>query len=194
MSDKLINLFDRYKLSLGLSLVGIVLIIGGLFLGSKPQPKDYPKESLVESQKSITVDVSGAVNKPGVYKLKDGSRIEDAVSIAGGFSNEAQSEYIAKVLNLAAKLVDGSKIYVPKTGESASAPAVAGTTSTANTSGQININSASASELDSLPGVGVVTVQKIISGRPYQAIDELLSKKVVSKSVFDKIKDQLIVY
>lgn len=184
------GIINRYKLPIGLCLVGIVLIIGGLFLSSKPAQKIYPKESLTESQKFITVDVSGAVNKPGVYKIKDSGRVEDAIAAAGGFSGEAQSEYIAKVLNLAAKLVDGSKIYVPKTGESVTASAIAGT----GTSSKININSASNSELDGLLGVGEKTVPKIISGRPYQSIEELVSKKIMSKAVFDKIRDQLVVY
>lgn len=194
MSDKIINFLDRYKLPLGLILVGVVLIIGGLMVGSKPQPKDYPKASLVESQKTITVDVSGAVNKPGVYQLKEGQRIEDAVSLAGGFSSDANSEYVAKVLNLATKLVDGSKIYVPKVGEGVSSTSNVSGVSATNTATKININSASSSELDTLPGIGEVTAQKIISGRPYQTTDELLTKKVVSKSVYDKIKDQLVVY
>ncbi len=180
---------DRFKLPLALSLVGIVLIAGGLFLSPKSQQKVYPKESIVESQKTVTVDVSGAVSSPGVYRLKDGARIEDAIKLAGGLSPQAQSEYVAKVLNLAQKLVDGSKVYIPKNGEQVSG-AVSGTA----TSGKININSASASELDGLPGIGEVTAQKIISNRPYQAAEELVAKKVVSKTVFDKIKDQLVVY
>lgn len=191
MSDRLLNLLDRFKLPLALSLVGIVLIIGGLFIGNS-KPKTYPAASIVENPavKLISVDVSGAVNKPGVYQLKNGSRIEDAVSAAGGFSSDANSEYVAKVLNLAQKLVDGSKLYIPKNGEEV-AGAVNGI---AGSSNKININTASSSELDSLPQVGEATVQKIISNRPYQTVDELLSKKAVTKSVFDKIKDQLVVY
>lgn len=189
--SKTASLIDRFKLPLGLSLIGIILIIGGLTIGSKPQPKVFPKESLVSSEKQVTVDVSGAVYKPGVYKLEDGSRIEDAISQAGGFTPDAQNGYVTKVLNLAQKLVDGSKIYIPKEGESAPPNGgVAGTVSEA----KININTASLSELDSLPGVGSVTAQKIVASRPYQTIEELVSKKAVSKSVFDKIKDQLVVY
>lgn len=181
------SLIDRFKLPIALSLVGIVLIIGGLVMGSKPQVKDYPKESLVSNEKLVTVDVSGAVNKPGVYKLSSGSRIEDAISQAGGFTQDAQNEYITKVLNLAQKLVDGSKIYIPKEGEIAGVSAV-------SEAKKININTASLSELDSLSGVGSVTAQKIVAGRPYQTVEELVSKKAVGKAVFDKIKDQLVVY
>lgn len=190
MSEEPFRVLDRFKLPIALSLVGIVLIIGGLFIGNKNTSKIYPKESLVEDKKILTVDVSGAVNQPGVYKLKEGSRIEDAISSAGGFSKEAQSEYIAKVLNLAQKLVDGSKIYIPKTGEIAGVS----TNSITEADKKININTASTPELDTLPEVGEATAKKIISGRPYQAVEELLSKKVVGRAVFEKIKDQLVVY
>lgn len=193
MSDRLIQALDRFKLPISLALLGVVLIVGGLIMG-KQTPKSFPKESIVENpaEKLLTIDVSGAVNKPGVYKLKNGSRIEDAVSLAGGFSQDAQSEYIAKVLNLAQKLVDGSKIYIPKAGE-ATGGLVSGSANS-NITAKININTASVSELDSLSGVGEVTARKIISGRPYQAIEELVSKKVVGKAAFDKIKDQLVIY
>lgn len=187
---------DHFKLPIGLSLVGLVLIIGGIFASGlqKATPKQFPKESLVESQKIISVDVSGAVKTPGVYKLKEGSRIQDAISSAGGFSGEANQEYISKYLNLAQKLSDGSKVYVPTAGEqaggAAGGPAVAGV----ETRGKVNINTATQAELEALPGIGPVTASKVISDRPYGGAEELLSKKVLSKTVFEKIKDQLVVY
>lgn len=193
MSDKLIQVLEKFKLPLSLALLGIVLIVGGLIMGSKT-PKNFPKESIVENpvNKLLTVDVSGAVNKPGVYKLKDGSRIEDAVSASGGFSGEVNQEYIAKVLNLAQKLVDGSKVYIPKAGEATGI--VAGVSANQAAGGKININLASPSELESLQDIAKTRAQSIISGRPYQTIEELVSKKIISKTIFDKIKDQLVVY
>lgn len=194
MSEKLLVL-EKFKLPIALSLLGTVLIIGGIFTSSlyKAKPKDFPKESLVESQKTISVDVSGAVLKPGVYQLKDGVRIEQAISVAGGFVQNSNREYISKYLNLAQKLTDGSKIYIPFEGENAAAAGgstVAGT----NTQTKVNINTASQAEIEALPSIGSSTALKIISGRPYQAIDELVNKKVVSKAVFEKIKDTLVVY
>ncbi len=186
---------DQFKLPIGLSLVGIVLIIGGMFASglNKQKPKEFPKESLVEGQKMISVDVSGAVIKPGVYQLKDGSRIKDAVSSAGGFTDAVNTEYISKYLNMAQKLSDGSKVYVPLKGEEA----VVNQTNTvagAKTEAKVNINTANQPELEALPGIGPVTASKIISDRPYQKKEDLLSKKTVGKSVFEKIKDQLVVY
>lgn len=202
---------DQFKLPIGLSVVGIVLIVGGMFAsGLTKQPstssgQNFPKESLVQpSQKQISVDISGAVEKPGVYKLSDGSRIEDVVKMAGGFSKEANTEYISKYLNMAQKISDGSKIYVPLQGEQAvanQAGVVGGTTSLSgvNSTGvksgaKVNVNTATQAELEALPGIGPVTASKIISDRPFGSVEELLSKKVLGKSVFEKIKDQLVLY
>ncbi len=84
-------------------MAGIVLIVGGMFtsglINSKPKDSsglDFPKESLMENQKMMSVDVSGAVAKPGVYQIKDGGRIEDAVKVAGGFTEGADKEYVSK--------------------------------------------------------------------------------------------------
>ncbi len=191
---------EKFKLPIGLSLVGVVLIIGGMLL-NKPKPAPaaagFPKESLVTtSQKTLSVDVSGAVSKPGVYDLSDGSRIEDAVALAGGFTEGVNKEYISKSLNMAQKLSDGTKIYIPFEGEQPARIAtqsVAGGGNTSNNS-SVNINTATQAELESLPGIGPVTASKIISDRPYQTIEDLLNKKIVSKTVFDKIKDQLVLY
>lgn len=194
MLDKLLANIDKFKFPLALCLIGVVLIIGGIFASSLNKPTlQYPKASLIDSQKLISVDVSGAIKKPGVYQLKDGSRIEDSIKAAGGFSANANQEYISKYLNLAQKLSDGTKIFVPAEGDSG--PGIqSGGVSGINTQAKININTASQSELESLPGIGSVTASKIISSRPYQEIADLFNKKAVSKAVFEKIKDLLMVY
>lgn len=192
------ELLERYKIPLALSLVGIVLIIGGIFASGvgksskSVSAKSFPKESLVSTPPQLTqlkIDISGAVENPGVYTLTPDSRVEDALKSAGGIKTEANQEYISKSLNLSQKLSDGMKIYVPFQGE-VSGGVVAGV-STSSQGSTIGINSATPEGLDSLPGVGPVTAQKIISGRPYQSLDDLVNKKVVSKSVFEKIKDQI---
>ena len=202
----LVEILDKFKLPLLVLLVGIVLIIGGFFssnLLNKPKvaaTQGFPKESLV-SAKQISVDISGAVNKPGVYKLPFDSRVEEAVSASGGLSAEANLEYISKYLNMAQKLSDGSKVYLPKQGEMGVAVgggSVAGVSiqagSQSQPGGQVNINSASQSELEALPGIGPVTAAKIIASRPYQTIDDLQTQKIVSKSVFEKIKGSIVVH
>lgn len=191
------DFWQRFKLPIGLSLVGLILILGGIFTSglNKSKPKDFPKESLVDSQKQISVDVSGAVAKPGVYQLKDGARIEDAVVAAGGFTTTVNQEYVSKYLNMAQKISDGSKVYVPVSGDSTVAGGFVGQSGVAGAKiVQVNINTATQAELEALPGIGPVTASRIISDRPYQTVEELQSKKVVSKAVFEKIKEQLVVY
>lgn len=191
--DSLYELLDKYKLPLGLSLVGLVLIIGGLFSSglvenyqntSKKVASSFPKESIVQASQ-LKVDVSGAVNKPGVYSLSSNSRIEDVIKAAGGFSASSSAEYIAKNLNLSQKVADGQKVYIPFEGETYASSQVAG----AQVGSKIGINSGSMSELESLPGVGPATATKIVNLRPYNEVSELLSKKAISKSVYEKIKD-----
>lgn len=186
----MVEKLERFKIPIALSLVGLVLIIGGSVVSSKkPEQKTFPKESLIQEQKSILVDVSGAVNKPGVYSLPEGSRIEEVIKLAGGIAENANTEFISKQLNLAQKISDGSKIYVPFEGEQGGV--VAGVA--AGTGTQVNINTSTQGELESLPGVGPVTASKIVSGRPYQSLDELVNKKIVGKAVYEKIKD-LVIY
>lgn len=178
---------QKFRLPIGLALIGIVLIIGGIVSSGLNKPKTYPKESLVQSQKLISIDVSGAVNNPGVYQIKDGSRIEEAIVAAGGFSENANKEYISKYLNMAQKLSDGGKIYVPFVGEQ-------GIVAGESKAEKVNINTATQAELEALSGIGPGYASKIISDRPYQTIEDLLNKKIIPKSTFDKIKDQLVVY
>lgn len=187
---------EQFKIPIALSLLGLVLIIGGVFASglNKQQQKTFPKESLAESQKLISIDVSGAVQKPGVYKLTYGSRIEQAIQASGGFSKEANQEYISKYLNMAQKVSDGTKVYVPFEGEQASGPQRNGGVAGTQTNSQVNINTVTQAELESLPGIGPVTASKIISDRPFQVVEDLLNKKTVSKAIFEKIKEQLVVY
>lgn len=201
MQDKLFASIEKFKLPIALSVLGLVLIIGGIFASpltksGSSRTKEFPKESLVDAAKMLSVDISGAVKKPGVYQLKDGSRIEEAIKAAGGFSDTANTEYISKYLNLAQKLSDGSKVYVPIEGEAitGSSGSISQAGTVAGIISKVNINSASQAEIEALPGIGPVTAAKIISGRPYQTVDELSSKKVVSKAVFEKIKEQIVVY
>jgi competence protein ComEA len=205
-------ILERLKphwLPIGLGLAGMIFLGYGLL--TLVTPKDSKGEITFEAasdvsplakeaeKKQLTVDVSGAVEKPGVYDLPADARIQDALIAAGGMSPDADREKVSKGINLAAKLIDGGKIYIPKVGESA---AVAGLASSGSTvlgteignSGTINLNTASASELDKLQGVGPVTAEKIISNRPYGSIEELVSKKVVSQKVFESIKGIISVY
>lgn len=184
---------ESFKIPIALSLVGVVLIVGGLiFSNTQKETPQFPEKSLVKSSK-VLVDVAGAVKDPGVYELDANARVEDAVTGAGGLSNDADNEYIAKYINMAQKVSDGGKIYIPKVGEKVSTGAVTLGVSTAAASSQVNVNSATQAELEALPGIGEVTASKIISGRPYSKIEDLLNQKIVSKSTYEKIKDSIVV-
>jgi len=146
------------------------------------------------SSRMLIVDIEGAVEKPGVYELPDGSRIEDLLQKAGGVTSQADSEWIAKTLNRASLLTDGAKVFILKKGESQSTAIPSGN-QTAGAQTQsfagISINTASQSELESLPGIGPVTAGKVISGRPYLRLEELVERKIIGSSVFEKIKGQI---
>jgi competence protein ComEA len=151
----------------------------------------------VASSPAWMVDVAGAVMRPGLYALPPGSRVADAIRAAGGYGGRVDASGVAATLNLAEVLHDGAKVVVPERGTSTAstggsgsgvAGAPAGGTSAG---GRIDLNRASASELDTLPGIGPVTAAKIIAAReeqPFQAVDDLLARKVVSASVMTKIR------
>ncbi|MEX2028020.1 MAG: ComEA family DNA-binding protein [Candidatus Curtissbacteria bacterium] len=186
-SSKKLNLFI-----VGVFLVGLfVLALGvGLFFLKNSKGEDVkiisasPASQGEALQGVVVVDVAGAVVNPGVYTLSPNLRVDDAIKAAGGLVEEADTSK----MNLAAKIADGQKIFVPNKLDSS---IVGG--SVAGMSSLVNINSATEGELDTLPGVGPVSAQKIIAGRPYGALEDLITKKVVSASVFEKIKD-LITY
>jgi competence protein ComEA len=198
-------LLKKYWLPLVLGFAGLLFFIYGLaaLLGSFSKPQEVSFKSASSStqtdvnlppQNAIQIDIEGAVVAPGVYKLAASSIIQDALMSAQGLAADADRDWVAKNLNLAAKLSDGAKVYVPQVGEAVTQTADAGTQGVVDSQSLININTASSDSLDSLPGVGPVTVTKIVNGRPYTNVNELLDKKAVSAKVFDEIKDKISVY
>lgn len=145
----------------------------------------------VRVESTMLVDVEGAVVHPGVYTLSEGSRVEEAITAAGGFTKDADHDATARSVNRAAKLSDGAKLYIPAVGESSESFPPTSLSSPNSLISPININSSSQSELESLSGIGPVTAGKIISGRPHMRLEELVEKKAMSQSLFDKLKDQL---
>lgn len=156
-------------------------------------------------QGKVFVDVSGAVKKPNIYQINFGARIKEIIDKAGGLSGDADVMFFNRNFNLARIVTDQEKIYIPSIMEIESGifvqnqrtldytSPVTGIINNAPTTDVldnqlINLNSATIEELDQLPGVGQVTTNKIITNRPYLTIDELLTKKVVNKGVYEKIK------
>jgi competence protein ComEA len=146
--------------------------------------------SAVASVPQVIVQVGGAVAHPGLYSLPAGSRVEDAIRAAGGYSPDVDPRQAELRLNLAAKLSDAQSIVVPRVGESASAAA------TSAAGGPIDLNTATAEQLDSLPGIGPVTAAKIIAARaeqPFASVDDLVDRKIVSASTLAKLRDLVTV-
>jgi competence protein ComEA len=137
----------------------------------------------------LVVDVEGGVARPGIIELPAGARVADALAAAGGYAPEADLAAAAAQVNLAAMVHDGQQIVVPIIG------AAAGSGSSGDGGaggGLVNLNSASPDALDGLPGIGPVTVQKIVAARaqkPFATLDELVTRKVMTSSQLDKIRD-----
>jgi len=195
------NAAQQYSLPLYLGLGGLILLAVGYFIFTYYSQSDVQMEvvsSPTETIQTIMVDLQGAVEKPGVYEMKTGDRIQDLLIKAGGLSAEADRDWVNKNLNLALKLSDSAKIWIPSKSETQTVSVVAASSQTlvAGTSitDKININSASLNDLDTLSGIGSARAQAIINNRPYTTIDDLVSKKVITKSVFEKIKERITVY
>ena len=145
----------------------------------------------------IVVEVGGAVAHPGLYRLAAGSRIGDAIAAAGGYGPRVDTTAADLRLNLAALLHDGDEVHVPSRDEVAISSGAAGSgasgdgTGPGAGSGLIDLNTASAEQLDTLPGIGPATAAKIIAAREEQrfsSIDELGSRKVVGAATLAKIR------
>jgi len=141
----------------------------------------------------IVVDVAGAVAQPGVRELPAGSRIADAISAAGGYASDADVT-AAATINLAQPLTDGQQVRVPRIGETTGAPvASAGTgTGTGGTGGGlVNLNTATPEELEALPGIGAVTVQKIVAARqerPFASLEDAVERGVIHRGQLEDIQ------
>jgi competence protein ComEA len=141
----------------------------------------------------IVVEVTGAVRSPGLVHLPSGSRVADAVAAAGGFSPAVDTAAVTASLHLAKPVADGDQIIVPERGASAIRP---GASTSGGGSGPLDINRATESELDALPGIGPVTAAKIVAARaerPFASVDELRTRKVLGEATLAKIRDLVVV-
>lgn len=133
----------------------------------------------------VIVDVAGEVNKPGVYELAPNARVIDALKAAGGASKSAD----LSLINLARVIKDGEQIYIEKRWSSNS------TVRRSSNSGNINVNRASAKELDRLPGIGPVLAARIIEYRnvngPFMSIDDLKKVNGIGGSTLEKFKEKI---
>jgi competence protein ComEA len=136
----------------------------------------------------IFVHILGAVASPGLYELHDGDRAVDAIAAAGGFTEAADRQH----LNLARFVSDGEQILVPAVGEATTAPEAA-----AARGGKVNLNTADATALESLPRVGPAMAKRIIAWRDehgrFASVDDLLSVSGIGDKTFAELKDLVTV-
>ncbi len=126
---------------------------------------------VVEDTPDITLSIAGAVRTPGVYTLPWGSRMDTLIEAAGGFTASAEKTLV----NLAAPLDTGDTIFVP-------------TVQTEQGETRVSINSATIAELDTLPGVGPATAQKIVAARPFNEVDDLLNVSGIGPATLQKLR------
>ena len=232
------KLLDHYKLPI-LSIVSISLALfsaafsiyqivkapvsraqsSALSVTSQSEKKiSSPEDVLSMINDSIVVDIGGAVNEPGIYEITSSGRVGDILTLAGGISSSADSHWVLKHINLAQKLTDAAKIYIPfewevyQSTNSASAAVLSFETTglslpevslktqsstqadtlTSESTSKVSVNTASKEELDALPGIGSVYVSKIIAGRPYKDFQDLSDRSGVPQATLTKIKNDIV--
>ena len=169
----------------------------GLLLGTPSAAPPSSTGQPATAGGTIFVDVEGAVAEPGIRELPAGSRVADAIAAAGGYGTDADLEAAATAINLAKPLTDGEQVRVPSIGDAApgqpsAAPASAGGDGgSGNAAGLVNLNTATPEELEALPGIGAVTVQKIVAARqerPFTSLEDAVERGVIHRGQLEDIQ------
>jgi competence protein ComEA len=197
------------------ALVTAILMGGAFLLWGRPEPPPIvlhppptvtplPLPTTTPTPAPLTVYVSGAVVAPGLYSLPAGARAGHALEAAGGLLPDADPAAV----NQATLLWDGAQVHVPLQGETASVPPPGASTSPANgvdgairsgpvipvaAPGLININTATAAELETLPGIGPARAEDIIANRPYASIEELERVPGIGPAILEQLRDLVTV-
>ena len=190
--------FTRRQLLVGGVVALVLLILAARLLlhagasASVPVPAPVvPARTTATAAREVVVDVAGAVRRPGLYRLPEGSRVADALARAGGATPKAQVELV----NLAARVSDGEQVLVPRRGAPVAATGAGGSAGAgaAAAAGPVHLNSATLEQLDSLPGVGPVTAQKILDFRQehgaFGSVDELDAIPGIGPARLEQLRD-----
>lgn len=198
--------WESWSLSVKGAVIGGILLIlvgmGGLF--SKKEESVEETEVVVTTvlaektevsttqETVIFVDIKGAVKNPGVYQMKVGDRVKDALEAAGGLTDEADSQKV----NLAKRLEDQMVIVVPKVGEEAEEIPAGETRKEATKEGKVNINTATVEELKTLKGVGEKKAEAIIEYRKkngsFQTKEDLMKVRGIGKKLFESFQERIV--
>ena len=189
----------RRRILVAAGCLALLLFVGSKLL-ARPQtgaalapPVAAPTETAAAAPAAVVVDVVGAVRRPGLYRLAQGARIADAVSRAGGATPKAD----LALINLAAPLADGEQVVVPRRGTAAlgapAGPAGSSSPGGAPSAGPVHLSTATLEQLDSLPGIGPVTAQKILDYRQkhgaFTSVDGLDAVPGIGPARLDQLKD-----
>ena len=188
----------RRALAYAALLLAVLVVAGRFVLGGTPATgagaHTVPAGGLEvepEAPRELVVHVVGAVHRPGLYRLRDGSRVDDAIRLAGGSKPKAALELV----NLAAPVADGQQVLVPARGAASAAAEGSGgaAAGVALPGGRVHLNSATLEQLDALPGVGPVTAQKIIDYRTkkgaFSSVDELDAVPGIGPARLEQLRD-----
>ena len=188
-----LNVSRRQALAGAAVLLAVLAVAGRTLAGagaSKPLPAaELVPEAPVASAR-LVVHVAGAVRRPGLYRLKEGSRVADAVARAGGATAKADTAAV----NLAAPLADGIQVVVPSRVAGVAGAAATGQAGGGTAAGvRVSLSSASLAELDALPGVGPVTAQKILDYRAahggFSSVDDLDSIPGIGPARLEQLRE-----
>ena len=186
-----LSLTRRRALALGLVLLALLALAGHRLAGAGTSEPVRPAAAIIPvaaaAPARLVVHVAGAVRRPGLYKLRDGARVADAVRHAGGALSGAD----LTAINLAARVMDGIQVVVPaRVRVGAAAPAGGATSSPP---GPVSLGSATLDQLDDLPGVGPVTAQKIVDYRAahggFRSVDDLDAIPGIGPARIEQIRD-----
>jgi competence protein ComEA len=204
---RLLEKIQKLKIVDGLLVLGFLLVIIGIGINFKDhflvkeevrvesKNEDLKEKIDIQVNNEVVIDIAGEVMKPGVYKFKNGSRIDEVLIVAGGLSLGADRDWVDKNLNKAEKIYDGQKIYIPSkelTQSGWQANKILGVDTVDRI---IRINSASLEELDKLNGVGPSIAQRIIDYRSenggFKSVEEIKLVPGIGDKMFEKIKDEI---
>lgn len=198
--------WESWSLSAKAALIGGILLIlvgmGSLFSKKEESVEETTVvEMTVLAEKTevsttqetvIFVDIKGAVKNPGVYQMKVGDRVKDALEAAGGLTAEADSQKV----NLAQRVEDQMVIVVPKVGEEAEEIPAGATSKEEAKEGKVNINTATVEELKTLKGVGEKKAEAIIEYRKkngsFQTKEDLMKVRGIGKKLFESFQERIV--
>ena len=198
--------WESWSLSAKAAVIGGILLIlvgvGGLFSKKEESVEGttvvettmlVEKTEVSTTQETVIfVDIKGEVKKPGVYQMKVGDRVKDAIDAAGGLTAEADSQKV----NLAQRVEDQMVIVVPKVGEEAETIPAGATSKEASKEGKVNINTATVEELKTLKGVGEKKAEAIIEYRKkngsFKTKEDLMKVRGIGKKLFESFEERIV--